>query len=102
MTEQQFEWADRARRAQLAVNELTGRGSLTAAEYDEIIGAIWQGLDDDPRRFNDLLSDACAFIGTLAIRASVHPELSLLAARCLRGMQARAIAGPNHEQEDHR
>ena len=76
--------------------------ALTAAEYDEIVGAIGQGLDDDPRRFNDLLSDACGFIGTLAIRRDVDPRLSRLAAECLRGMQLRATAGPNHEQEDHR
>lgn len=80
----------------------TASPAITAEEFDAILGTIWEGLDEDQTRFNDLLWDALGFIGTLATRRDIDPQLSGLAAQCLRGMEQRALWGPDLEQEDHR
>lgn len=73
---------------------------FTAAEFDAIIGTIWNGLDGDPHRFDDLLADALGFIGGIAVRAGSNAAER--AASLLREMEQRALWGPNHEHEDHR
>lgn len=74
---------------------------FTEAEFDSIIGTIWNELDGDPHRFDDLLAEALGFIAAVALR----PDLTDTAGRAiglLRRMEQRSLWGPDHEQEDHR
>lgn len=81
--------------------EVTTPDPFTEAEFDAILGTIWEGLDDDPTRFDDLLFTALGFIAGIALtsRADRLPER---AAGLLRRMEQRSLWGPDHEQEDHR
>lgn len=84
-----------------AVNSSPSAPPFSEGEADSIIGTIWGDLDRDPRRFDDLLTEAVGFIAGLALQ----PELGGVAVRAvehLRAMEQRALWGPNHEQEDHR
>jgi hypothetical protein len=73
---------------------------FTEAEFDSILGTIWNELDGDPHRFDDLLAQALGFIGGIAVRTDHH--VAERAAGLLRDMEQRALLGPDHEQEDHR
>lgn len=73
---------------------------FTEAEFDSILGTIWNGLDGDAHRFDDLLAQALGFIGGIAMRTDHH--VAERAAALLREMEQRALWGPDHEQEDHR
>jgi hypothetical protein len=74
---------------------------FTEAEFDAIIGTIWNGLEGDPTRFDDLLADALGFVAAVALRPDLT-DTSGRAAGLLRRMEQRALWGPNLEHEDHR
>jgi hypothetical protein len=75
---------------------------LTPAEYDAIVGTIWNELDGDPHRFDDLLADALGFIAGIALHEDTDPHEADRATAALRSFEQRALWGPDHEQEDHR
>ncbi len=75
---------------------------LTEGEYDAIIGTIWNELEGDPHRFDDLLAQALGFIGSIALSSHTDPHEADRATAKLRQFEARALWGPDHEQEDHR
>lgn len=77
-------------------------GEFTAAEYDAIVSTIWNDLDSDPRRFDDLLTEALTYIVDVAVMNDTDPYEAARATAVLRSMEQRALWGPNHEQEDHR
>lgn len=75
---------------------------LTEAEYDAIVGTIWNELDGDPHRFDDLLAEALAFIAGIALREDTDPHEADRATAALRDFEQRALWGPTNEQENHR
>ncbi|HEY9354215.1 MAG TPA: hypothetical protein VIP28_13225 [Nocardioides sp.] len=73
---------------------------FTAEEWDAIQSTIWSDLENDPYRFDQLLSMA---LGTLAgIALDGQTAAAGLCVRTLRELEQRALWGPDHEQEDHR
>jgi hypothetical protein len=74
---------------------------LTVDEADSIICTVWSDLAEDPRRFDDLLTQAVGFIAGVALQPGLG-GVALRAAECLRAMEQRALWGPDHEHEDHR
>ncbi|HET6291729.1 MAG TPA: hypothetical protein VFG33_00090 [Kribbella sp.] len=75
---------------------------LTADEYDSIVGTIWNELEDDLGRFDDLLAEALGFIAGIALHEDTDPREADRATAVLRSMEQRALWGPDHETEDHR
>lgn len=74
---------------------------FTAEEWDSINAAVWSDLEDDPTRFDDVLSTA---LGTLAgIALDGQTAAAALCVQTLREIEQRALWGPVHgDQEDHR
>lgn len=75
---------------------------LTPAEFDSIVAAIWEDLEDDQFRVGDLLADALGFIAGIALHEDTDPRDAARAAAVLRAFEQRALWGPDHDQEDHR
>lgn len=68
---------------------------FTEDEYDALITSVWSLDNDDPTRFDELLSHALAFIGRIALDGANGLEESR-AAELLRAMEQRSLWGPDH------
>ena len=63
----------------------------TEAEFDALVSSVWSLDDDDPFRFDELLTAALAFIGRRALDVTDGRAAALL-----RSMEQRALWGPDH------
>lgn len=68
---------------------------FTGDEFDAILSSVWNGLQDDPFRFGDLLAEALGFIAGIALHEDSSPGDAARAAGLLRRMEQRALWGPD-------
>lgn len=70
-------------------------GPYTDDEFDSLMTSVWSLEEDDPTRFDELLSHAIGFIARLALEGD-NGFAESNAAVLLRSMEQRALWGPDH------